>query len=132
VVILSYTAPIAVLLSIPALSGGLGAALVLGTAFLLFNLHGGPQIDIVQDIVPNEFRGRFVTLVLMLGYGGAFLGPVVLGLLNDRVFGSGDGIRLSMTITLVLSCMAAALCWIGGARPIAALSRELQIDRAQS
>ncbi len=132
VVILSYTVPVALLLAIPAFSAPLGAALVLGFAFLLFNLHGGPQIDIFQDIVPNEFRGRFITLVLMMGYAGAFLGPVMLGLLNDRVFGGGDGIRLSMTITLVFSCIAAALCWIGGARAITALSRAIHADRAPS
>jgi MFS family permease len=123
VVILSYTVPLGFILAMPFLDTPMAAALVFGVAYLLFNLHGGPQIDIIQDVVPNEFRGRFITLVLMVSYGGAFLGPVALGFLNDHVFGAGTGIRSSMTVTLALSCAAAALCWIAGARPIGALSR---------
>lgn len=132
VIILSYTVPLAFILALPMLDTPLATALVFGLAYLLFNLHGGPQIDVIQDVVPNEFRGRFITLVLMVGYAGAFLGPVALGFLNDHVFGAGPGIRLSMTVTLALACAAAALCWIAGARPILALSRARRIDQTPS
>jgi MFS family permease len=123
VVITSYTAPIAFLLLLPLLGTAATAAIVLSVAFFLFNLHGGPQIDIIQGVVPNEIRGRFVTLVLMVGYGGTFIGPVAVGFLNDHVFGVGGGVRYSMTVTLVLACIGAAFCWSIRARSMVALSR---------
>jgi MFS family permease len=111
VVIASYTAPVALLVLLPFVAAPGSAALVFGAAFLLFNLHGGPQIDIIQGLVPNEIRGRFVTLVLIVSYAGAFLGPVAVGLLNDHAFGAGSGIRYSITVTLLVACLAAAFCW---------------------
>jgi hypothetical protein len=123
VVIASYTAPLALLMLLPFVATPVWAALVFGAAFLLFNLHGGPQIDIIQGVVPNEMRGRFVTLVLMVSYVGAFLGPVVVGVLDDRVFKGASGIRYSMAVTLTLACLAAAFCWTYRARSILALLR---------
>ncbi|HEX4151855.1 MAG TPA: MFS transporter [Steroidobacteraceae bacterium] len=123
VVIASYTAPLALLLLLPLLGTAGIAAVVLGGAFLLFNMHGGPQIDIIQGVVPNEIRGRFITFVLIVSYGGAFLGPVAVGFLNDHVFGVHAGIRYSMTVTLLLACIAAAFCWSVRARSLAALLR---------
>jgi MFS family permease len=123
VVIASYTAPLVLLLLLPPLATGVYAAMLLSVAFFLFNLHGGPQIDIVQGVVPNEIRGRFVTLVLIVGYGGTFVGPVAIGFLNDHVFGVGRGVRYSMALTLVLACIGAALCWSVRARSINGLLR---------
>jgi len=107
----------------PFVAAPVGAALVFGAAFLLFNLHGGPQIDIIQGVVPNEIRGRFVTLVLMVSYLGAFLGPFVVGLLDDHVFNARSGIRYSMSVTLVVACIVAAFCWSYRARSMLALLR---------
>jgi MFS family permease len=123
VVITSYAAPIVLLLFLPCLSTALTAAIVLGVAFFLFNLHGGPQIDIIQGVVPNEIRGRFVTLVLMVGYAGTFIGPVAVGFLNDHAFGLAAGVRYSMAVTLVLACIGAAFCWSIRARSIVALTQ---------
>jgi MFS family permease len=123
VVIASYTTPLLLLLLLPMLGTAAAAAMVLGAAFFLFSLHGGPAIDIVQGVVPNEIRGRFVTLVLMVGYSGTFLGPVAIGFLNDHAFGVGSGVRLSMSVTLLLACGAAAFCWSVRARSMVAVLR---------
>jgi MFS family permease len=123
VVIASYTAPVVLLVLLPFVGAPVSAAVVFGVAFLLFNLHGGPQIDIIQGVVPNEIRGRFVTLVLMVSYLGAFIGPFVVGLLNDHVFDTRSGIRYSMSITLAVSCILAAFCWSYRARSMLMLLR---------
>jgi MFS family permease len=123
VVIASYVTPVILLIFLPFVASPVGAALLFGVAFLLFNLHGGPQIDLIQGVVPNELRGRFVTLVLMVSYLGAFLGPLVVGLLNDHVFHALSGIRYSMTVTMVTACVAAAFCWSYRARSILTLLR---------
>ena len=123
VVIASYVTPVTLLILLPFVASPTGAALLFGAAFLLFNLHGGPQIDLIQGVVPNELRGRFVTLVLMVSYLGAFLGPLVVGLLNDHVFHGLAGIRYSMTVTMVTACVAAAFCWSYRARSILTLLR---------
>jgi membrane-bound metal-dependent hydrolase YbcI (DUF457 family) len=99
------------------------AAVVLGIAFLLFNLHGGPQIDIIQGVVPNEIRGRFVTVVLIISYAGAFLGPVLVGVLNDHLFRAHSGIGHSLLVTLLAGCITAALCWSYRTRSTLALLR---------
>jgi MFS family permease len=123
VVIASYLTPVLLLILLPFMNAPVGAAVVCGAGFLLFNLHGGPQIDIIQGAVPNEIRGRFVTLVLMVSYIGAFLGPMAVGLLDDRVFRSPTGIRESLPVTLAVACMVAAFCWSYRARPMVALLR---------
>lgn len=121
VVIASYATPVVLLLALPLLGTAGVAASVLGVAFLLFNLHGGPQIDIIQGVVPNEIRGRFVTFVLIVSYSGAFLGPFAVGFLDDHVFGVLGGIRYSMTVTLLLACVAAVCCWSIRARSVGVL-----------
>ncbi len=123
VVIFSYAFPAVLVVALPLAGIPVVAAIVFGAALLLFNLHGGPQIEIIQGVVPNEFRGRYVTLVLMIGYAGAFLGPVAVGYLNDHVFGTGTGIRYSIMITLLASCAGAAALWGARARSIASLQR---------
>ncbi|HEY2032155.1 MAG TPA: MFS transporter [Rhizomicrobium sp.] len=128
VVISSYVIPAALIAVLPLLGTPFAAVIVFGAAFLLFNLHGGPQIDIIQGVVPNAFRGRYVTLVLMIGYAGAFLGPVAVGYLNDHVFGTGTGIRYSMMIALLLSCVSAAALWGARAKSVAALLRSHTIQ----
>ena len=123
VVIASYVTPVMLLIVLPAMGAPVAAAVLLGVAFLLFNLHGGPVIDIIQGVVPNEIRGRFVTLVLMVGYLGAFLGPTMVGVLNDRFFQEASGIRKSLPLTLAIGCIVAAFCWSYRARPMVALFR---------
>jgi MFS family permease len=123
VVILSYVTPVLLLIALPTMGAPVGAAVVTGFAFLLFNLHGGPQIDLIQGVVPNEIRGRFVTLVLMVSYLGAFLGPTMVGVLNDHVFPETAGIRDSLPVTLAIGCVLAAVCWSYRAKPMVALFR---------
>lgn len=57
----------------------------------------------LQTMVPNEMRGRASALLLLCQNGlGMVLGPLLPGLINDRMFG-GDprsiGIALSITLT---------------------------------
>ena len=123
VVITSYITPVALFALLPVMHGPQSAALLFGTAFFLFNLHGGPQIEIIQGVVPNEIRGRFVTLVLMFSVFGIFLGPVIVGLLNDHVFHGRQGIIYSLTITTAVASILAACCWSYRTRSTLALLR---------
>ena len=124
VVIASYAAPVLFFVAFPFAGSVVVAATLFAIGFLLFSLHGGPQIDLIQAAVPNEFRGRFVTFVLAVSYSGVFLGPVAIGFLNDNVFGTGTGIGYSIMLVFALFSALSALCWAKGARSIVALQRK--------
>jgi MFS family permease len=123
VVIGSYATPVILFAIFPLMPDAASAATLFIMGFLLFSLHGGPQIDLIQAALPNELRGRFITFVLAVSASGVFLGPFAVGALNDHLFPTGSGIRYSLLLVLSLFSALAALCWCAGARPILALQR---------
>jgi MFS family permease len=102
------------------LIGGIGLTLCTGLAPLLptpwlvlagyclaglfANFAPSQALAAVAEITPNQLRG-FVTsiYVLVIGIAGAGLGPWIMGLVTDKVF--GDPLKIHYSIALVTIVM---------------------------
>ncbi len=70
-----------------------------------------------QLILPNQVRGQAMAVILVIGnLGGLTLGPLLPGLLNDRVFMSEGALGRSLAITLIGATFLATLVY-AWARP---------------
>jgi MFS family permease len=68
----------------------------------------GTSAAALQRIFPNQVRGQVSALFLfLLNLGGLTLGPLMPGLLNDRVFHNGNMVGASLAITT--ACAAALM-----------------------
>jgi MFS family permease len=69
----------------------------------------GAAVAAVQEIVPNRMRAQasalFVTVMTLIGLG---LGPSVVGLLTERVFGDDAAVRYSLAVLTVVGLAASA------------------------
>ena len=69
----------------------------------------GAAVAAVQEITPNRMRAQvgavFVSATTLIGLG---LGPSIVGLLTDRVFGSDAAVRYSLLTVTILGLSAAA------------------------
>ena len=75
------------------------ALLAPGIFFLALPM--GTSAAALQRIFPNQVRGQVSALFLfLLNLGGLTLGPLMPGLLNDRVFHSEKALGLSLAITI--------------------------------
>jgi MFS family permease len=83
------------------------AALVPYNFFAAFAF--GAAVAAVQEITPNRMRAQvgalFVTATTLIGLG---LGPSIVGLLTDRVFGNDAAVRYSLLVVTVTGLGAAA------------------------
>ncbi len=85
---------------------------LLGLGTFLSSILGGLQATTVQLLAPPSMRGRamaiYLLVVTILGMG---LGPLVIGLLSDHVYGAlPASLATVSTISLVL---AAIILWFG-------------------
>ncbi len=72
-------------------------------------------LAVITDLAPNELRGQVTAVqTALVGAVSAGFGPVLLGAMTDRVFGSDAALDLSMA-TLFAACTVAstALLWAG-------------------
>ena len=91
------------------------AALLVGV--FLLAMPAGSCYAATQMILPNQVRGQGVAAILFVAnFGGLTLGPLLPGLLNDRVFGSEAALGVSLAMTLAAATLAAAGVF-GWARP---------------
>ena len=92
------------------------AALVPYTFFASFAF--GAAVAAVQEITPNRMRAQmaavFVSAMTLVGLG---LGPSLVGLLTDRVFGDDAAVRYSMLVVTIVGLGAAAGLLAAGLAP---------------
>jgi MFS family permease len=85
---------------------------------LVFNFSAAPVFALMQRLVPEEMRATTLAVVMLLAnLIGMGLGPLVVGILSDRlsvVFGS-DSLRYAMLAVSVLALWAAYHFWRVGA-----------------
>ena len=78
----------------------------------------GAAVAAVQEIAPNRMRAQlgalFVSATTLIGLG---LGPSVVGLLTDRVFGDDAALRYSLLAVTVAGLAGAAALLIAGLAP---------------
>lgn len=74
---------------------------LLGPGTLFLALPMGTSAAALQRIFPNQVRGQVSALFLfLLNLGGLTLGPLMPGLLNDRIFHSEQMLGPSLAITI--------------------------------
>jgi MFS family permease len=75
----------------------------------------GAAVAAVQEITPNRMRAQlgalFVSAMTLIGLG---LGPTVVGVLTDRVFGDDAALRYSLLIVTVVGLAGAAALLMTG------------------
>ena len=70
----------------------------------------GSMFATLQMLFPNQIRGQVSALFLcVIGLIGISLGPLLPGLLNDKVFGGGTGIGQALALTVGFAGLAMAL-----------------------
>jgi hypothetical protein len=75
----------------------------------------------LQMIFPNQIRGQVSALFLcVISLTGITLGPLLPGLLNDRLFGGGAGIGAGLAVTVGIAALGMAAVFRAGFAPFAA------------
>lgn len=78
----------------------------------------GAAVAAVQEITPNRMRAQvaalFVSVMTLVGLG---LGPSIVGLLTDRVFGNDAAVRYSLLAVSVVGLSGAAALLAAGLAP---------------
>jgi MFS family permease len=84
----------------------------------------------IQDIVPNELRGRATALyLLLLGVIGFGFGPSAVALVTDYVFHDDSALKYSLLIVPVPGILLGATCVLAGLRPYDRLARSMKYLR---
>ena len=80
--------------------------LLLAPGIFFLSMPMGTSAAALQRIFPNQVRGQVSALFLfLLNLGGLGLGPLMPGLLNDRVFHNGKMVGESLAITIGVSAV---------------------------
>jgi|SRR5579871_861563 len=78
----------------------------------------GTQAAALQHIFPNQVRGQVSALFLfLLNLGGLTIGPLMPGLLNDRLFHNEKMIGPSMAITIGAAAVLMLVSFVATYRP---------------
>lgn len=101
---------IAPLMPTPELCLGLFAV-----AGLFSNWSPAQALAAVNDMTPNQLRGVVTSVyILVIGIGGAGVGPFAMGWVTDNVFGDPNQINLSMAlVTAVMGTLGSLLIAYG-------------------
>lgn len=83
-----------------------GTFLLLAPGIFFLSLPMGTSAAALQQIFPNQVRGQVSALFLfVLNLGGQSLGPLMPGLLNDRLFHDPKMVGASLAITMGISAL---------------------------
>jgi MFS family permease len=78
----------------------------------------GAAVAALQEIVPGSMRATFsAAFLFIVNFIGLGLGPLLPGLLNDRVFGRPETILQAMTLMMVVACLASWRSLAAGLMP---------------
>jgi len=85
------------------------------TAGLVVNYAPAQALAALNEITPNQLRGLVVSIyILVIGIGGAGLGPYTVGWVTDNVFADPQAIHYSMAaVTLVMGVIGCLLLGLG-------------------
>lgn len=91
----------------------------------------GASTAALQEIIPANMRGTFSAFYLfVINLIGLGCGPLLVGLINDKAFGTPNTIMLSMSISLLIcSCLSAFILY-HGMKPFAVTAQALEQQKA--
>lgn len=84
-------------------------------AGLFANYPPAQALAAIAEMTPNQLRGTITAIyILVMGIGGAGLGPVAIGWVTDKVFSDPEKIHYSMAlVTLVMGTTGTVLIGFG-------------------
>jgi MFS family permease len=98
------------------------ALTLLAPAIFLSNIPYACAGTALQLIVPNRARGQvsamYITMTTLIGLG---VGPLIVGLMTDRLFPEPTGIRYSMAIVVGVAAPVLTVLLLAARRPYRAL-----------
>jgi MFS family permease len=102
--------------------------------FALFNLGAAIALASaaasIQDIVPNELRGRATAVYLLLiGVVGFGMGPTAVALVTDYIFRDDLGLRYSLLVVPLPAIMLGAVCTVLALAPYQRLYEAINGDK---
>lgn len=87
----------------------------------------------VQDVFPNAMRGQAIALYLLLGgLVGIGLGPMLVALVTDHLFGSDAMLGVSLVVVTVPLTLAGLWLSVTGQRPYARTLAALQAGESRA
>jgi MFS family permease len=91
------------------------------------SLPYGASTAALQEIIPANMRGTFSAFYLfVINLIGLGCGPLLVGFINDRVFGTPQTIMLSMSISLLFSACLSAFILYRGLKPFVITAQALE------
>ena len=109
--------PVAVVM--PLLDSGVAAAALLLPITFCMAMPPGLSNAALQAIAPNRLRGQLVALYLIcVSFLSYLLAPLIIGLMNDYVFGREDAIDLSLATLAAVNYAAAAVALALSLKPL--------------
>lgn len=112
--------PIAMLPFVTSLYGGL---IVLGVALYFASFALPPSTAVMQIAAPPKMRSRVSAIFLFSNsMFGVALGSMLVGLLNDHLFGRDTGVGASIAVISGVSALLAVIILSFGRKPFAAFS----------
>jgi MFS family permease len=114
------------------LAGSANQSFMLMVPLIFFGaMPTGAAATMTQLITPPHLRGMVVAVfLLVINVVGIGLGPLSIGLLNDKMFGDPAAIGQSMALVIGLSTTIGALLLALAVRPYARALKELDAARA--
>ena len=84
----------------------------------------------LQAISPNRMRGQMIAVYLIcVSFLSYLFAPLIIGLMNDYVFGREDAIDLSLSSLAAVNYVIAAICLFLSLKPLEdAISRVGEFD----
>jgi len=111
----------------PLMASPLASLLALAPAILFSTMALGLLPSVQQAIAPNHLRGSVSALgTLMVNLIGLGLGPTLVALATDHIFGAPAAVGRSLALIAPAALLIAAGCAILGLRPYAQSRRALE------
>jgi MFS family permease len=103
----------AYLVSTPEIAVVLSGAFVLITSFYM-----SLPLAAVMSITPSLLRGKAAAMIGLIASAGAALGPIVVGLFTDELFGRDEAVGQSIVLNIAILAPIIALLYWMALRPL--------------
>ena len=85
---------------------------------LVVNFAPAQALTALNEITPNQLRGFVVSIyILVIGIGGAGLGPFAVGWVTDNIFADEQAIHYSMSLVTLVMGVIGSILLIAGMKP---------------
>jgi MFS family permease len=122
---LALAVPVALLLS--AAPGWLSAAIAFGVLMFLLSCTSGPALAGLQMLTPAHQRGAttaiYMCIMTVVAVG---LGPTIVGVVSDNIFGGGRGLGMALTVTTIVIALLGIACAYAGRATVGKVSQILE------